>query len=293
MMELITQQLIAGISTGTIYACVALAVVMIYQSIGHVNFAQGEMAMLSTFAAWQIMDYGMSYWVAFPLTVLMSFVLGVLVERVLMRPLRHAPPLSLVIVFIGLLLTVNSIAGYIWSFTVKAFPSPFGTAPFLGHAWISQHQAGMMMTTLVILVLLFVFFRSTRVGLAMRGAANNPTSARLLGIRVRTLEGLGWGMAAAIGAVGGMLIAPVVFLEPNMMAGTLVYGFAGAVLGGLSSPAGAVLGGLIVGVLENLAGTFIPVIGGELKLTLALVTIVLVLVIRPQGLLGRKLVHRV
>ena len=293
MMELITQQLIAGISTGTIYACVALAVVMIYQSIGHVNFAQGEMAMLSTFAAWQIMDYGMSYWVAFPLTVLMSFVLGVLVERVLMRPLRHAPPLSLVIVFIGLLLTINSIAGYIWSFTVKPFPSPFGTAPFLGNAWISQHQAGMMVTTLIILVLLFFFFRFTRFGLAMRGAANNPTSARLLGIRVRSLEGLGWGMAAAIGAVGGMLIAPVVFLEPNMMAGTLVYGFAGAVLGGLSSPAGAVLGGLIVGVLENLAGTFIPVIGGELKLTLALVTIVLVLVIRPQGLLGRKLVHRV
>jgi branched-chain amino acid transport system permease protein len=293
MMELFAQQLIAGISTGTIYACVALAVVMIYQSIGHVNFAQGEMAMLSTFAAWQIMDYGVTYWIAFPLTVLMSFVLGVLVERVLMRPLRNAPPLSLVIVFIGLLLTINSVAGYIWSFTVKPFPSPFGTAPFLGSAWISQHQAGMMVTTLVILVLLFAFFRSTRVGLAMRGAANNPTSARLLGIRVRTLEGLGWGMAAAIGAVAGMLIAPVVFLEPNMMAGTLVYGFAGAVLGGLSSPAGAVLGGLIVGVLENLAGTFIPVIGGELKLTLALVTIVLVLVIRPQGLLGRKLVHRV
>ena len=293
MMELFAQQLIAGISTGTIYACVALAVVMIYQSIGHVNFAQGEIAMLSTFAAWQIMDYGVSYWIAFPLTVFMSFVLGVLVERVLMRPLRNAPPLSLVIVFIGLLLTINSVAGYIWSFTVKPFPTPFGTAPFLESAWISQHQAGMMATTLVILVLLFAFFRSTRVGLAMRGAANNPTSARLLGIRVRTLEGLGWGMAAAIGAVAGMLIAPVVFLEPNMMAGTLVYGFAGAVLGGLSSPGGAVLGGIIVGVLENLAGTFIPVIGGELKLTLALVTIVLVLVIRPQGLLGKKLVHRV
>ena len=292
-MELFLQQLIAGLSTGTIYACVALAVVMIYQAIGRVNFAQGEMAMLSTFAGWQMLDYGIPYWLAFPLTVVLSFVFGVLIERILMRPLRSAPALSLVIVFIGLLLIFNSVAGYIWSYTVKSFPTPFGTAPFMGSAWVSQHQVGMMGTTLAILIFLFIFFRSTRIGLAMRGAANNPISARLLGIRVKTLEGLGWGLAAGIGAVAGMLIAPVVFLEPNMMAGTLVYGFAGAVLGGLSSPAGAVLGGIIVGVMENLAGTFIPVIGGELKLTLALIIIVFVLVIRPQGLLGRKLVSRV
>ena len=292
-MELFLQQLIAGLSIGAIYACVALAVVMIYQAIGRVNFAQGEMAMLSTFTGWQMIDYGIPYWLAFPLTIVLSFGFGVLIERVLMRPLRSAPALSLVIVFIGLLLIFNSVAGYIWSYTVKSFPSPFGTAPFMGSAWVSQHQVGMMGTTLAILIFLFIFFRSTRIGLAMRGAANNPTSARLLGIRVKTLEGLGWGLAARIGAVAGMLIAPVVFLEPNMMAGTLVYGFAGAVLGGLSSPAGAVLGGIIVGVMENLAGTFIPVIGGELKLTLALIIIVFVLVIRPQGLLGRKLVSRV
>ena len=292
-MELFVQQLIAGLSTGTIYACVALAVVMIYQAIGHVNFAQGEMAMLSTFVAWQLIEYGAPYWVAFPLTVGLSFLMGVLLERLLMRRLHGAPPLSQVTVFIGLLLIINSVAGYLWSFTVKPFPTPFGTAPFLGAGWVSQHQAGMLATTLAILVLLFIFFSSSKVGLSMRAAASNPTSARWLGIRVRALEGLGWGMAAAIGAVAGMLIAPVVFLEPNMMAGTLIDGFAGAVLGGLSSPAGAVLGGLIVGVLENMAGTFIPVVGGELKLTLALVTIVMVLVVRPQGLLGRKLVQRV
>ena len=292
-MELFLQQLVAGLSTGTIYACVALAVVMIYQAIGRVNFSQGEMAMLSTFAGWQMIEYGMPYWLAFPLTVVLSFVFGVLIERILIRPLRGAPALSLVIVFIGLLLIFNSVAGYIWSYTVKSFPTPFGTAPFLGSVWISQHQVGMMGTTLAILFLLFLFFRFTRVGLAMRGAANNPESARLLGIRVWTMEGLGWGLAAAIGAVAGMLIAPIVFLEPNMMAGTLVYGFAGAVLGGLTSPGGAVLGGIIVGVMENLAGTFIPVIGGELKLTLALITIVGVLVIRPQGLLGKKMVSRV
>ncbi|CAN7595507.1 branched-chain amino acid ABC transporter permease [Acidovorax delafieldii] len=292
-MELFIQQLVAGISTGTIYACVALAVVMIYQAIGHVNFAQGEMAMLSAFLAWQLLEFGIPYWLVFPVTVVGSFVLGMVLERTLMRPLRNAPPLSQVIVFIGLLLVINSVAGYVWSFTVKAFPTPFGTGPFMGSVWVSRHQAGMMATTLALLVLLYLFFRFSKVGLAMRGAANNAGSARLLGIRVKALEGLGWGMAAAIGSVAGMLIAPVVFLEPNMMAGVLIYGFAGAVLGGLSSPTGAVLGGILVGVLENLAGTFIPGIGGELKLTLALVMIVLVLVVRPQGLLGRKLVSRV
>jgi branched-chain amino acid transport system permease protein len=292
-MELFVQQLVAGLSTGTIYACIALAVVMIYQAIGHVNFAQGEMAMLSTFIAWQLLQSGAPYWMAFALTVILSFVLGLLVERTLMRRLRNAPALSQVAVFIGLLLVLNSVAGYVWNFTVKPFPTPFGTAPFLGASWISQHQAGMLASTLAILAVLVVFFRFTRIGLSMRGATGHPASARLLGIRVQSLEGLGWGLASAIGAVAGMLIAPVVFLEPNMMAGTLIYGFAGAVLGGLGSPAGAVLGGLLVGVLENMAGTFIPVVGGELKLTLALVTIVLVLVIRPQGLLGQKLVHRV
>ena len=292
-MELFVQQLVAGLSTGTIYACIALAVVMIYQAIGHVNFAQGEMAMLSTFVAWQLMQLGAPYWLAFVLTVVLSFAMGLLIERTLMRRLRHAPPLSQVAVFIGLLLMLNSAAGYAWNFTVKPFPTPFGTGPFLGASWISQHQAGMLASTLAILAALVVFFRFTRVGLSMRGATSHPVSARLLVIRVQALEGLGWGLASAIGAVAGMLIAPIVFLEPNMMAGTLIYGFAGAVLGGLGSPAGAVLGGLLVGVLENMAGTFIPVIGGELKLTLALVTIVLVLVIRPQGLLGRKLVHRV
>ena len=292
-MELFVQQLVSGLSTGTIYACVALAVVMIYQAIGHVNFAQGEMAMLSTFVAWQLMHIGTPYWMSFLITVILSFGMGLLIERTLMRRLRNAPPLSQVTVFIGLLLVLNSFAGYVWNYTVKPFPTPFGTAPFLGASWISQHQAGMLASTLAILASLVVFFRFTRLGLSMRGAASNPASARLLGIRVQSLEMLGWGMASAIGAVAGMLIAPIVFLEPNMMAGTLIYGFAGAVLGGLGSPAGAVLGGLLVGVLENMAGTFIPVIGGELKLTLALVTIVLVLVIRPQGLLGRKHVNRV
>jgi len=292
-MELFIQQVVAGLATGAIYACVALATVMICQAIGHLNFAQGEMAMFSTFIAWQLIEWGVPYWVSFSATVILSFVFGLVLERTLLRPLRNAPALSHVVVFIGLLVIFNSLAGLIWDYNIQAFPTPFGTSPFLGSNLVSAHQAGMMVVTLVLLAALFVFFRYTRVGLAMQAAAANPVSARLVGIRVGWMGALGWGMAAAIGSVAGMLIAPIVFLEPNMMAGTLLYGFAGAVLGGISSPAGAALGGLIVGVLENLAGTFIPVIGGELKLTIALIIIVLVLVMKPQGLFGRSIVHRV
>jgi branched-chain amino acid transport system permease protein len=185
------------------------------------------------------------------------------------------------------------LAGFIWGYSTRTFPSPFGSAPLFGSLIISAHQAGMLAVTLVLLILLYLFFRSTRMGLAMLGSAENPASARLLGIRVERLVALGWGMAAAIGAIAGMLIAPVVFLEPNMMLGILVYGFAGAVLGGLSSPGGAVVGGLAVGIIENLAGTFIPLIGGELKLTIALIIIIAVLVLKPSGLFGKPAVQRV
>ncbi|MEQ1613539.1 MAG: branched-chain amino acid ABC transporter permease [Hyphomicrobiaceae bacterium] len=292
-MELLLQQVVAGIATGSIYACMALAIVMIYQAIGHLNFAQGEMAMVSTFIAWQLISWGLPYWAAFVLTIGFSFVAGFLIERVVFKPLASAPVLSNVVAFIALFSILNSAAGFIWDFSIKPFPTPFGTKPLLGSSLIGAHQAGMIAVTLALLVGLFVFFRFTRIGLAMRGAAENATSARLVGIRVGWMAALGWGMAAAIGAVAGMLIAPVVFLEPNMMLGILLYGFAGAVLGGLTSPAGAVLGGFMVGILENLAGTYIPVIGGELKLPLALFVIVGVLVVKPGGLLGRAHVQRV
>ena len=292
-MELFLQQVVAGIATGSIYACMALAVVMIYQAIDHLNFAQGEMAMISTFVAWQLMAWGLPYWAAFALTIAISFAGGFLIERVLFKPLASAPVLSNVVAFIALFSILNSAAGFIWDFSIKPFPTPFGTKPLFGSSLIGAHQAGMIAVTIALLVGLFLFFRFTRIGLAMRGAAENATSARLVGIRVGSMAALGWGMASAIGAIAGMLIAPVVFLEPNMMLGILLYGFAGAVLGGLTSPVGAVIGGLLVGILENLAGTYIPVIGGELKLPLALLVIVGVLVVKPGGLLGRANVQRV
>ena len=283
-------QVLSGVASGGIYASVALALMMIYQATHHVNFAQGEMATLSAFVAYSLIAAGLPYWSAFAITVALSFVLGVLVERVLLRPLAGAPPLTLVGVFIGLLLILNALCGWIWDFTVKPFPSPFGGRTLFG-GLVSSHELGSTAVTLGMLALVYLFFRHTQLGLAMRAVAYNPESSRLVGIRVGWMLALGWGLAAAIGAVAGILIAPVVFLDPNMMTGILLYAFAGALLGGLDSPLGAVLGGFLVGIIENLGGAYL--VGTELKLTLALAVIAGVLVIKPAGLLGRTVASRV
>ncbi len=283
-------QILSGLATGGIYASLALALVMIHRATHLVNFAQGEMAMFATYLAWGMMQSGMPYWTAFALTVLLSFTGGVLIERVVVRPVEHAPVLAAVIVFIALLLVFNSLAGWIFGTTIQPFPSPFRGSPPWGQHWLSAHEAGSAGVTLVLLLALFVFFRFTRLGLAMRAVAQNPESSRLVGVRVGRMLALGWGLAAAIGAVAGMMVAPMVFLEPNMMGGVLLYAFAGALLGGIDSPGGAVLGGLLVGVLENLAGAWV---GTELKLSVALSIIVGVLVVRPTGLFGRARVERV
>ncbi len=289
-MNQLLHQVLSGLATGGIYASVALALVMIYQATHLVNFAQGEMAMFATYIAWALMQAGVPYWVAFALTVAGAFVLGVAVERIIVRPVENSPILALVIVFIALLVIFNSVAGWIFTYTIKPFPSPFPAEPLFGNPFMSSHEIGSMAITLVVLLLLFAFFRFTPLGLAMRAAAQNPVSSRLVGIRVGWMLALGWGLAAAIGAIAGIMVAPTVFLEPNMMGGILLYAFAGALLGGIDSPAGAVLGGFIVGVLENVVGTYV---GSELKLTLALVVIIGVLVVKPSGLFGKVHVVRV
>jgi branched-chain amino acid transport system permease protein len=291
-MNAFLNQLFAGLATGCIYASVALALVMIYQATHLVNFAQGEIAMFSTYLAWTLLDAGMSYWPAFFLTIVISFILGALIERIIVRPIERAPVLSVVVVFIGLLVIFNSLAGWIYTYTIKVFPSPFSKQPVhLGTHLFSAHELGAIGITLIVLALVYVFFRYTPLGLAMRAAAQNPESSQLVGIRVGRMLALGWGLAAAIGAVAGMMVAPTVYLDPNMMGGILLYAFAAALVGGIDSPGGAVLGGFLVGVLENLLGAY--VIGNELKLSVALVLIIGVLVIRPSGLFGRVHVTRV
>jgi len=290
-MDAFLHQVLAGLATGGIYASLALALVMIYQATHLVNFAQGETAMFTTYIAWSLINAGVPYWAAFFLTIVFAFVLGVLIERIVIRPVENAPVLAVVVVFIALLVIMNSVAGWIYTYTIKSFPSPFPKEMFISTKYMSPHEMGAIGVTLVVLVLLFAFFRFTPLGLAMRAAAQNPQSSRLVGIRVGWMLALGWGLAAAVGAVAGMMVAPIVYLDPNMMGGILLYAFAAALLGGIDSPMGAVIGGFVVGVLENVLGAF--VIGNELKLTLALVLIIGVLLVRPSGFFGKVHVTRV
>ena len=201
----------SGIASGGIYASVALALVMIYQATHHVNFAQGEMATLSTYIALTLINPGLPYWVAFVLTVVVSFVIGVLIERILMRPLMNAPVLASVGVFIGLLLIINSCTGWIFDYMIKTFPTPFPGGPVLFGGYRLRPRTRCHCVTLVVLIAVYLFFRHTRLGLAMRAAAFNPVSSRLVGIRVGWMLALGWGLAAAIGAVAGMMVAPIVY----------------------------------------------------------------------------------
>ncbi len=264
---------------------------MIYQATQLVNFAQGALAMFCTYIAWSLMTAGVPYWVAFFLTVAFAFVLGAVIERVVIRPVENAPVLAVVVVFIGLLVILTSVTGWIYTYTIKVFPSPFPAAPLFGNKYMSSHEIGAIGVTLVVLLLLYAFFRLTPLGLAMRAAAQNPESSRLVGIRVGWMLALGWGLAAAVGSIAGMMVAPIVFLDPNMMGGVLLYAFAAALIGGVDSPGGAVFGGFLVGVLENLLGAF--VIGNDLKLAVALVLIIGVLVVRPSGFFGKVHVTRV
>jgi branched-chain amino acid transport system permease protein len=291
MTQALVHQVLAGLATGGIYASLALALVMIYQATHLVNFAQGEMAMFCTYIAWTLINAGLPYWAAFLLTVAFGFVLGVVIERLVIRPVEHSSVLSIVVVFIALLVILNSITGWIYSYTIKPFPTPFQDIPILTTGLMSPHELGSIGVTLIVLALLYGFFRFTPLGLAMRAAAQNPESSRLVGIRVGWMLALGWGLASAIGAIAGMMVAPIVYLDPNMMDGILLYAFAAALLGGIDSPGGAVIGGFVMGVLENVLGAF--VIGNELKLALALVLIVGVLVVRPSGFFGKVHVSRV
>jgi branched-chain amino acid transport system permease protein len=288
------QQVVAGLASGGIYASLALALVLIYRSTGVVNFAQGEMATFSTYVAWTLIDHGLGFWGAFVLTLGIAFAGGVAVERVLIRPIENRPVLTIVIVTIGLLILVNGLTTWIWGGAVKKFPSPFTTRPIhVGGAAFSIQDIGIVGVCLAAVVALSLLFRFTKVGLGLRAAALNPAESRLVGVRVSWMLALGWGLAAALGAIAGMMVAPVVFLDPNMMQGILLYAFAAAVLGGLDSPVGAVVGGLTLGVLLNLLGTYVETLSGQMRLVAGLAVILAVLVVRPTGLFGRTAARRV
>ena len=285
------QQVVAGLASGAIYA--ALALVLIYRATDVLNFAQGEMATFTTYVAWSLMHH-MSYWPAFALTLVIAFLGGAAVERTIIRPVEHRPEIVVVIVTIGMLIALNGLVGWIWDPEVKAFDSPFpARTTEIGGVVVFIQDLGVLGVTLVTVLLLWAFFRFTTLGLVMRAVANSQDASRLLGVRVGWMLALGWGLAAVLGAVAGMMAAPTQFLDPNMMLIILIYSFAAAVLGGIDSPLGAVVGGLVLGVLINLLGTYVDFIGGELRLPAAFVVLLIALLIRPQGLFGHRVVRRV
>lgn len=291
------QQVASGLSSGAIYAILALAIVIIYRSTGVVNFAQGEMATFSAFIAWTLIDHGLPYWPAFGLTLLIAFAGGVTLERVVIRPVERAPVLTIVILTIGLFILLGGLMNWIWKAEVRSFPpnQPFSTDTIdLGGVAISIQDIGILAATLGLVGVLWLLFQKTKLGLALRASAVDPASSRLVGVRVGWMLALGWGLAAALGAVAG-LFAAAAFppLEPNMMRAVLIYAFAAAVLGGLTSPLGAVLAGLALGVALNLISTYVDPLGTQMRLPVALALILGVLLVRPAGLFGRVAVRRV
>lgn len=294
------QQIVSGLASGGVYALLALALVIIHRSTGVINFAQGEMATLSAYIAWTlIVNHGWPYWPAFLVTLGLSFAGGVATHRVVIRPVERGSVLRIVIVTIGLLIAINGFVVWQWSGEPQQLRSPFGTETFtIGDVAISRHDVGTIAMALGIVVLLWVLFRFTKLGLALRASAVNPEEARLVGVRVTWMLALGWGFAATLGAVAGMMTAPTVGLDPQMMQAVLIYAFAAAVLGGIDSPLGAVVGGLLLGVLLNLL-SYLSQYGlfdwfsEELRLPMALLVILAVLLVRPAGLFGHVQVKRV
>lgn len=290
-MQALLHQIASGLAAGGIYASLAIALVLIYRCTSSVNFAQGELAMFSTYMSWALVQAGTPWWLAFAIVVAGSFVLGLSLERAIFQPLRNKPVLSVVAASIALLIIVHSFVGLLFGHELREFATPFGDAFGRAEPYLSAHEAGVLLVTITELLAVFVFFRYTRFGLAMRAVAVNAPSAELVGISTNKVLAVGWGLAAVAGAVAGVMAAPIVFLEPTMMMSPLIYALAGALLGGIASPVGAVAGGFAIGVLENLLGAY--VVGNDLKLTCIMLLIIATLVLRPAGIFGKAAQARV
>jgi branched-chain amino acid transport system permease protein len=288
------QQTVAGLSQGAIFGSLALALVLIYRATEVINFAQGEMAMATTYIAYQLTLWHVTYWLTFFLTLVIGFALGVVVYGVLIRPVQHRSVIALVIVTVGLFILIDGLVTWKWGADLKFMPAPFGNQVYhAGGVAFSRQDLGVLLVSILSVILLWVLFQFTKLGLAMRAAALRPAAASLVGVRVDRMLAVGWGLAAVLGAVAGLMTEPYVFLQPSMMQAILLYSFAAAVLGGLESPAGAVIGGLALGVFLNLVGQYVGFATSELRLPIAFAVLLVILLFKPTGLFGRKQVRRV
>src|SRR5690348_3349554 len=290
------QLTVGGVAQGSVYASLALALVLIYRATEVINFAQGEMALLTTYVAYQLTLWGLSYWEAFFATLAIAFVGGIAVQQTLIRPVQHKSVIAVVIVSIGLLSIIDGVVVWIWGGDPKFMPTPFGASVYhVGGVAVSLTDLGTIGVAIGTVFVLWLFFQFTKLGLAMRASALRPAAARLVGVHVNWMLALGWGLAAVLGAVAGLLTEPNQFvLSPTMMQSVLIYAFAAAVLGGLESPMGSVVAGIALGVFLNLLGQY----GGFLKdsalrLPVAFAVLLVVLLVRPSGLFGRAAVRKV
>jgi branched-chain amino acid transport system permease protein len=291
--NIFAQQTVAGLAQGAVFGSLALALVLIYRATEVINFAQGELAMATTYIAYQLTIWGVSYWLAFFLTLLIAFALGVAIQVVLIRPIQHSV-IAVVIVTVGLFILIDGLVTWQWGADLKFMAAPFGNNVYhAGGVAFSRQDIGVLVVSILSVILLWALFQFTKIGLAMRAAALRPAAASLVGVRVNWMLALGWGLAAVLGAVSGLMTEPTQFLQPTMMQAILLYAFAAAVLGGLESPAGAVIGGLAIGVFLNLSGQYIGFATPELRLPIAFAVLLLVLLVKPNGLFGRRQVRRV
>jgi branched-chain amino acid transport system permease protein len=286
---------IQGLALGSVYGSLALALVLVYRATHVINFAQGELAMFTTYIAYELMLHGLSYWEGFAATLAIAFVLGTVLQVTLIRPVQHRSVLAVVIVTVGLFILIDGVVNWIWGGDFKSMPSPFGTGSFeVGGVAISHLYVGMIGVVFASVVLVWALFRFTKLGLGMRAAALRPSAAALVGVRVDSMLAIGWGLAALLGAVAGLMAEPSeFFLTPTLMQPILVYAFAAAVLGGLESPAGALVGGLLIGVTLTLIVGYVPQISSELQLPFAFAVLLVILLVKPSGLFGRREVRRV
>lgn len=285
---------VSGVAVGAAYGSLALALVLIYRATHVINFAQGELAMATTFVAYQLIQWGLSFWEAFFATLAIAFLLGTALQVVLIRPVQHRSVIATVIISVGLFILIDGIVNWIWGGGIRVIQSPFGRGSFdVGGVAIQHLYVGMLGVVAASVLLVLVLFRFTKVGLGMRAAALRPAAAVLVGVRVEWMLALGWGLAAVLGAVAGLMYAPSqLFLTPTLMQQPLVFAFAAAVFGGLESPGGAVVGGIGIGVFLELLAGYLPQVV-SLEVPFAFAVLLAILLVKPTGLFGRREVRRV
>jgi branched-chain amino acid transport system permease protein len=292
-MRLFVNYTLVGITQGMIYAAVALALVLAWRSTRILNFAQGAMAMITTYVAETVLEHSVGYWGAFVVAIVAGLALGALTERVVIRPVETRNPLNAVIVAIGVLILLEALAAAIWGSQERGFPAPFSVIGFTvaGHGIeLAPFDVFVIAAVLVMMGLLMALFRFTSLGLRMRASAFSPEVAGMLGVRVKRLLTLGWALAAAVGALAGLFVAPSVFLYPENMDSILIFGFTAAIIGGLDSPLGALIGGLVSGLVLSYVGGYI---GSSFQASGAVLLLVVVLMVRPSGLFSSAQTRRV